>query len=214
MPMPGAPKKTYAGAVAALLSSTKAAAAAGVTITSPAPDNNSYLNCRPSYSMEWNAEAIDAVQKGNLWASDICTKYPGSICLAYDRTLRCHGERILKWYNGSHPIMEPVQWLCEEGYESPLYPKYRPIHGICPRIVWPEGKPRPQLEAVMVQWNDHEPVFWPVSPVFCEMGHECTFQFFYPCEPLVLGKEPHIVGWNWKTEPGRIRPSGLASAQR
>jgi hypothetical protein len=159
-----------------------------------------------------------AAEKASSWAVNICANYSAEACTAYSYLADCAGgDIVLRWYQNGRPTDSNVtRWLCDQGYPSLLYSKFYPIHGVCPKYGplegWPAGKVRPQLEAVMVQWNDHEPVFWRVSPIGCEPGHECWFQFFYPCEPLVPGKEPHIIpgpgGWLWKTEPGRIRPSG------
>jgi hypothetical protein len=159
-----------------------------------------------------NQAWIAAAEKAAQWATSICATYTVDVCAAYGSYLNdcAGGDIVLRWYNGGVPIdVDVPRWLCDQGYPSPLYPKFYPIHGVRPPDgPLPEGAVKPTLYAVMVQYNDREPIFWPVSPVGCEPGHECTFQFFYPCEPLIPGKEPKIVEWPRKAEPGRIRPSG------
>jgi len=180
------------------------------------PNDDGSGNCIWRENATWAA----AAQKASDWAANICRVYSPSVCLAYGKLLTdCGGgDVVLKWYQNGQPSDPDVtRWMCEQGYASPLYPKFYPIHGVCPvRGPQAEGAVKPQIEAVMVQYNDREPIFWPVSPRGCEPGLECSFQFFFPCEPLIPGKEPRIIdgGWIWKTEPGRIRPSGITEAQR
>jgi len=159
-----------------------------------------------------NPAWIAAAEKAGQWATSICAKYPADVCAAYGSYLNdcAGGDIVLRWYNGGVPIdVDVPRWLCDQGYASPLYARFYQISGVCPaRSPVPNGAVKPQLYAVRVEYNDHKPVFWLVSPLQCEPGRECSFQFFYPCEPLIPGKEPQIVEWLWATEPGRVRPSG------
>lgn len=196
----------------------------------PSPDPNRWRNCHSwlTQTIEFryqdenrvehkqfisDVQGLAAAEKGASWSDGICARYTPRDCIAYSYLADCGGRDIvLRWYNDGTPLDNDVpRWLCEQGYASPLYQKFYPVRGVCPTYgpdPWPAGKVRPQLEAVMIAYNGREPIYWPVSWKGCEPGLECTFAFFFPCEPL--WDPPHIVdgGWIWKVEPGRIRPSG------
>jgi len=238
MPIPGhAPADTsFTQTGASISANAKPLSASTTSARTAAPDSTTtdpkYLSCNAyvfqakggypiagddGHGHTWpitNAAWLAAAEKAAQWSEDICRRFSPRDCIAYGAYLNsCAGGDIVRqWYgDGTQADPDVPHWLCEQGYASPLYSKFYPIRGVCPvRGPLPDGAVKPQIEAVMVQYNDREPILWKVSPIGCEPGHECTFQFFFPCEPLIPGKEPKIIdgGWIWKTEPGRIRPSG------
>lgn len=188
---------------------------------------SNYRNCAAYSSQPLNAAWIAAAEKASQWATKICELYDSRTCITYGAYLNdcAGGDIVIRWYNGGVPLdVDVPRWLCTEGYASPLHQMFYPISGVMENTRTPDNgplyaecvgcsffvpdAPRPELYALLVQWNDHVPLKWFVdAPKGCEPGKMCRFDFWFPCEPLEAGKEPKIVKWLYRTKPGRIRPS-------
>jgi hypothetical protein len=115
------------------------------TISPPPPDADT---TPPSEVLKaWRAaeaETLANCQTANRWADQIAARYAGpgydalgvwgeqsSIARAYAAYLRHGGVAVINaWHLAGSP--EPIEWLCRNGYDSPLYLEAYEATGVVP----------------------------------------------------------------------------------
>jgi len=120
--------------------------------------------------------AVANLAKAQSWLVSIKSKgYDPKIVAEYESSLRCGGQIVFGWLEEirltNDPSINPLEWMCGHGYNSPLWYTSYTVEGDRPTSKI--------LYEVVVQINDRKFVV----PVNNDTGQtHWSFRVFAPCE--------------------------------